>query len=78
MQFNPSFVTDVRIVFPLIKESLDSITNQNKTSLGLYGFCDEDILKLIELYPMSLIRKICDQYGWTRSQIIIRGLRTYV
>jgi len=78
MQFYSSSLPNIRSTFPIIKEKLENIANQNKASMGLYGFCDGDLSELIEQYPMSLILRVCKQFGWKKTQIMFGGMRTYV
>jgi len=78
MQFYSSSLPDIRSAFPIIKERLENIANQNKASMGLYGFSDGDLREMIEQYPMSLIGRVCKQFGWKKTQIMFGGMRTYV
>ena len=78
MQFYSSFLPDIRLVFPIIKEKLESIAEQNNNSMGLYGFCDGDLSELIKQYPMSLISRVCKQFGWKKTQIMFGGMRIYI
>ena len=78
MQFYSSSLSDIRLAFPIIKGSLENIANQNKASMGLYGFCDGDLNEMSEQYPMALISRVCKQFGWKKTQIMFGGMRTYV